>query len=172
MKCPACGCDDDKVLESRIVRDGLAIRRRRSCLQCGRRFTTYEEIMRDSTFVVKRDGRMEEFSRAKLANGIERSLLKRPVSMKKIDFVIDKIIEELDSRFDAEIPSKAIGDIVMAELLALDEVAYVRYASIYRHYEDIDQFIKEVQSLRKPAAQSAESKQEAAKSDEAEKKAE
>lgn len=148
MRCPSCGEDDDKVLESRAARGGAAIRRRRVCSRCGHRFTTYEEVLRDSLMVAKRDGRLEEFSRAKLANGIQRSCLKRPISMRKIDWVIDRIVEDLESRYEMEIPAQAIGDAVMAELLKLDEVAYVRYASIYRHFENLEQFVTEVRALR------------------------
>ena len=148
MKCPSCSADDDKVLESRAVRGGAAIRRRRTCLQCGRRFTTYEEVLRDELVVAKRDGRLEEFSRAKLENGVLRSCLKRPISRQKIDYVLDRIVEGLEERYEAEIPAKAIGDAVMAELLKLDEVAYIRYASIYRHFDTVDQFVKEVRDVR------------------------
>ena len=148
MKCPSCGEDDDKVLESRAVRGGAAIRRRRVCLRCGHRFTTYEEVLRDSMMVVKRDGRLEEFSRAKLANGIQRSCLKRPISLQRIGTIVDRIIEDLETRYELEIPAQAIGDTVMAELLKLDEVAYVRYASIYRHFENLEQFVSEVRGLR------------------------
>ena len=148
MKCPSCSADDDKVLESRAVRGGAAIRRRRTCLQCGRRFTTYEEILREGLMVAKRDGRLEEFSRAKLENGVLRSCLKRPVSRQKIDDVVDGIIEALEARYENEIPARAIGDAVMEELLKLDEVAYIRYASIYRHFDTVDQFVREVREVR------------------------
>jgi len=148
MRCPSCGEDDDKVLESRPARGSAAIRRRRTCLRCGHRFTTYEEVLRDSLMVAKRDGRLEEFSRAKLENGIQRSCLKRPISMQRIGYVVDRIIEDLETRFEMEIPAQAIGDAVMAELLKLDEVAYVRYASIYRHFENLEQFVSEVRALR------------------------
>lgn len=148
MKCPVCGEDNDKVLDSRSVRGGVAVRRRRTCLSCGHRFTTYEERLRDSLMVVKRDGRLEEFSRSKLANGIERSLLKRHVSLQQVESYVDEIVENLESRFDLEIPAQVIGDTVMETLLKIDEVAYIRYASIYRHYEDVDQFIEEIRKLR------------------------
>ena len=108
MKCPSCGEDDDKVLESRAVRGGAAIRRRRVCLRCGHRFTTYEEVLRDSMMVVKRDGRLEEFSRAKLENGIQRSCLKRPISLQRIGTIVDRIIEDLETRYELEIPAQAI----------------------------------------------------------------
>ena len=158
MKCPSCGEDDDKVLESRAVRGGAAIRRRRTCLRCGHRFTTYEEVLRDSLMVAKRDGRLEEFSRAKLENGIQRSCLKRPISLQKIGYVVDRIVEDLESRYEMEIPAQAIGDAVMAELLKLDEVAYVRYASIYRHFENLEQFVSEVRALREQQSAPAEAK--------------
>ena len=148
MRCPSCGEDDDKVLESRPARGSAAIRRRRACLRCGHRFTTYEEVLRDSLMVAKRDGRLEEFSCAKLENGIQRSCLKRPISMQRIGYVVDRIIEDLETRYEMEIPAQAIGDAVMAELLKLDEVAYVRYASIYRHFENLEQFVSEVRGLR------------------------
>ena len=147
MRCPSCGADDDKVLESRPARGGAAIRRRRACSRCGHRFTTYEEVLRDSLMVAKRDGRLEEFSRAKLANGIQRSCLKRPISMQKIDWVVDRIVEDLESRYEMEIPAQAIGDAVMAELLKLDEVAYVRFASVYRQFKDINTFMDELNKL-------------------------
>lgn len=150
MKCPSCGTDDDKVLESRAVRGGAAIRRRRICNACSHRFTTYEEILRDSLMVVKRDGRLEEFSRAKLTSGLQRALAKRPVSVAEVEHLVDRIIEDLETRFELEVPSKAIGDCVMAELMKLDEVAYVRFASIYRHFADIEQFMRELRGLQKP----------------------
>lgn len=165
MKCPACGEDNDKVLDSRSVRGGVAVRRRRTCLACGHRFTTYEERLRDSLMVVKRDGRLEEFSRSKLANGIERSLLKRHVSLQQVENYVDEIVEDLESRFDLEIPAQVIGDTVMAKLLTIDEVAYIRYASIYRHYEDVDQFIEEIRKLR-DASQCQAAKPEAVASSE------
>ena len=165
MRCPSCGADDDKVLESRPARGGAAIRRRRACSRCGHRFTTYEEVLRDSLMVAKRDGRLEEFSRAKLANGIQRSCLKRPISMQKIDWVVDRIVEDLESRYEMEIPAQAIGDAVMAELLKLDEVAYVRYASIYRHFENLEQFVSEVRALREQQASPVAAKAPAAAGD-------
>lgn len=157
MKCPACGADDDKVLESRAVRGGAAIRRRRICNVCSHRFTTYEEILRDSLMVVKRDGRLEEFSRAKLTSGLQRALAKRPVTVAEVEHLIDRIIENLETRFELEVPSKAIGDCVMAELMKLDEVAYVRFASIYRHFADIEQFMRELRGLQKTTPEPADS---------------
>lgn len=150
MRCASCGCDDDKVLESRSVRGGIAIRRRRVCLQCGHRFTTYEEILRDSLMVVKQDGRLEEFSRQKLLNGITRACRKRPVSLQKIEWTVDKIIEQLESDYDLEVPSREVGERVMQALVSLDQVAYVRFASVYRRFEDVDQFVSEVKSMHTP----------------------
>lgn len=150
MRCASCGSDDDKVLESRCVRGGVAIRRRRVCLQCGHRFTTYEEILRDSLMVVKRDGRLEEFSRQKLFNGITRACQKRPVSLERIEKLVDKIIEQIENDYELEVPSIDIGERVMHSLAELDQVAYVRFASVYRRFEDVDQFVNEVRRMHEP----------------------
>ena len=150
MKCSSCGSDDDKVLESRSVRGGVAIRRRRVCLQCGHRFTTYEEILRDSMMVIKQDGRLEEFSRQKLLNGITRACRKRPVTLQQIEWMVDKIIEQIEADYDLEVPSRDIGERVMRGLMSFDQVAYVRFASVYRRFEDVDQFVSEVKSMHTP----------------------
>lgn len=150
MKCSSCGTDDDKVLESRSVRGGVAIRRRRVCLQCGHRFTTYEEILRDSLMVLKQDGRLEEFSRQKLLNGLTRACRKRPVTLQKIEWIVDQIIEQIERDYDLEVPSREIGERVMKSLVDMDQVAYVRFASVYRRFEDVDQFVNEVQSMHPP----------------------
>lgn len=155
MKCSSCGTDDDKVLESRSVRGGVAIRRRRVCLQCGHRFTTYEEILRDSLLVVKQDGRLEEFSRQKLLNGLTRACRKRPVTLQKIEWMVDRIIEQIEHDYDLEVPSREIGERVMKSLVDVDQVAYVRFASVYRRFEDVDQFVNEVQSMHMPETKSA-----------------
>lgn len=147
MKCSSCGTDDDKVLESRSVRGGVAIRRRRVCLQCGHRFTTYEEILRDSLMVLKQDGRLEEFSRQKLLNGLTRACRKRPVTLQKIEWIVDLIIEQIEHDYDLEVPSREIGERVMKSLVDVDQVAYVRFASVYRRFEDVDQFVNEVRSM-------------------------
>ncbi len=150
MKCSSCDCDDDKVLESRSVRGGIAIRRRRVCLECGHRFTTYEEILRDSLMVIKQDGRIEEFSRQKLLNGITRACRKRPVTLQMIEWMVDKIIEQIEQDYDLEVPSREIGERVMKNLMSVDQVAYVRFASVYRRFEDVDQFVSEVKSMHTP----------------------
>ncbi len=150
MKCSSCGVDDDKVLESRSVRGGVAIRRRRVCLQCGHRFTTYEEILRDSLMVIKQDGRLEEFSRQKLLNGLTRACRKRPVALQKIEWMVDNIIDQIENDYDLEVPSREIGERVMKRLVEVDQVAYVRFASVYRRFEDVDQFVNEVRRMHDP----------------------
>ncbi|MGI6495869.1 MAG: transcriptional regulator NrdR [Kiritimatiellia bacterium] len=147
MKCPKCGQDKDKVLDSRSARDGSAIRRRRECQECNQRFTTYEEIVKDSLRVVKRDGRHEEFSRVKLQNGIQRACEKRPVSAAQISSMIDSILDELDQEFDIDVPSSAIGQKVMDKLEKLDVVAYVRFASVYKRFADVNQFLNAVRDI-------------------------
>ena len=138
MRCPKCGELDDKVLDSRSAREGLAIRRRRACLACGQRFTTFEEIVKDTLRVVKRDGRHEEFSRLKLMSGILRACEKRPVSPVAIEALVDEIVEEIEQAEESEISSQAIGEKVMQRLEKLDDVAYVRFASVYRRFADVN----------------------------------
>src|SRR5713226_2601344 len=136
MRCPKCGCQDDKVIDSRASREGAAIRRRRECISCGHRFTTYEEVERGRLMVMKRDGRREEFSREKLMAGLQKASQKRPISQEAIESVVQEIIEDLSNNFDREVPCNAIGERVMAGLRALDPVAYVRYASVYRRFDE------------------------------------
>lgn len=147
MRCPKCGNLEDRVLDSRSARMGNTIRRRRSCLKCGQRFTTYEEIVKTKLRVVKRDGRHEEFDRHKLAGGIIRACEKRPISTEKIDNIVDGIIIELENEFEQEVSSKVIGMKVMERLEKLDEVAFVRFASVYRRFRDVTQFVKAVDEL-------------------------
>jgi len=153
MRCPKCGHLDDKVLDSRAAHDGKAIRRRRECLACSYRFTTFEEILKDELSVIKRDGRREDFSRQKLLSGITRACLKRSVTNEQIDKIVDSVVETLQRRDSTDIPSSEIGELVMRALLKLDQVAYVRFASVYQRFEDVEQFkhvIDEV--VRKPEA--------------------
>ena len=150
MRCASCGSEDDKVLESRSVRGGVAIRRRRVCLQCGHRFTTYEEILRDSLMVLKQDGRLEEFSRQKLLNGITRACQKRPVALQKIEWLVDKIIEQIENDYELEVPSRDIGERVMRALIGLDQVAYVRFASVYENFTEAKDFREYLGSLDNP----------------------
>ena len=147
MRCPKCGNLNDKVIDSRMVRNGDVIRRRRLCLNCGYRFTTYEEVVKASLRVIKRDGRHEELDRHKLQAGIERACEKRPISVQQIESLVDEIIGELDSEYEREVPSTVIGEKVMERLEKLDEVAYVRFASVYRRFRDVNQFLSEVEGL-------------------------
>jgi transcriptional repressor NrdR len=147
MRCPKCGCQDDKVIDSRASKEGSTIRRRRECLGCSHRFTTYEEIERQELVVVKRDTRREPFSREKLRAGMQRACDKRPVSHDVIDAAVGRIVEELSERFDHEVPAKEIGERVMRELRALDAVAYVRFASIYREFAEVGEFVDEINRL-------------------------
>lgn len=150
MRCPKCGCQDDKVIDSRASREGATIRRRRECIKCDYRYTTYEQIERNKLMVVKRDGRREDFSREKLADGIQKACQKRPVSQQQVDDLVDQIVDDLASSYDREVPCQAIGERVMAGLRGLDSVAYVRYASLYRRFEEATDFVQEVKKLEKP----------------------
>jgi transcriptional repressor NrdR len=147
MRCPKCGHLDDKVIDSRSVRNGDVIRRRRICQKCGHRFTTYEEVVKATLRVIKRDGRHEEFDRKKLMGGIERACEKRPISTQQMEGLVDSIISELESEYEREVSSTAIGKKVMDRLEKLDEVAYVRFASVYRRFRDVNQFLSEVEGL-------------------------
>jgi transcriptional repressor NrdR len=147
MKCPQCAFEEDKVVDSRTTKEGEAIRRRRECLKCGHRFTTYEYIERVPMMVVKKDGRREEYSREKLLGGLLKACEKRPVSREQIERVIDDIETVLFSKFRNEVKSTEIGNLVVERLQSLDEVAYVRFASVYRQFKDINQFMNEVKVL-------------------------
>jgi transcriptional repressor NrdR len=147
MKCPYCGKEEDKVIDSRSVQDGKAVRRRRQCLSCAKRFTTYEYVENVSLMVVKNDGRREPFDRQKLRMGIELACKKRPVGFKRIDAVVDEIEEKLLSMSKGEIESPLIGELVMEKLREIDEVAYVRFASVYRKFQDKGQFLDELKKL-------------------------
>lgn len=135
------------MIDSRASREGLVIRRRRECLGCAHRFTTYEEIEHQELAVVKRDGRREAFSREKLRAGIQRACDKRPVAQETIDGAVSRIVDELGERFDREVPAKEIGERVMRELRDMDGVAYVRFASIYREFAEVGEFVDEVNRL-------------------------
>ena len=148
MRCPKCRHTDDKVIDSRASRDEAVIRRRRECLQCGHRFTTYEEVERETLLVVKRDGRRENFDRRKLSTGMQKACEKRPVSAEQIDRAVEEIEEALSNKFDREVPSTAVGEAMMERLRRLDEVAYVRFASVYRQFRDISEFVHTIQELK------------------------
>ena len=150
MRCPACGFEEDKVVDSRSTREGRAIRRRRECLSCGRRFTTYEYVERTPILVVKKDGRREAFSREKLLTGMEKACEKRPVPQAALERIADAIENELAELGRAEVDAKEIGEKVMAHLFKLDEVAYVRFASVYRSFKDLSELMNELRDLMKP----------------------
>ena len=147
MRCPKCGCLDDKVIDSRGSREGSTIRRRRECLKCSHRFTTYEEIEHEGLMVIKRDGRREEFSKDKLLSGIKRACQKRPVSQQVIEELVETIVDEITDRYDSEVPGMAIGERVMEGLRGIDGVAYVRFASVYRQFQEAGDFLEEVKKL-------------------------
>src|SRR6185312_10977177 len=149
VKCPFCGHTEDRVVDSRVGRDGEFIRRRRACLKCNRRYTTYEYIEDVLPHVVKRDGRREPFDRQKLRGSILKSCEKRSVGVQAVDDVVSEIEIKLHERADKEIPSTELGDLVMEHLQKLDQVAYVRFASVYRQFKDINQFMDEVKGLLK-----------------------
>ena len=147
MRCPKCGCLDDKVIDSRASREGTTIRRRRECLGCAQRFTTYEEIEREELMVVKHDGRREEFSKEKLLSGLKKACQKRPISPKIIEDLVENIVNEITDKYEGEVPAEEIGRLVMAGLRRLDEVAYVRFASVYRRFQEATDFVHEVKKL-------------------------
>jgi transcriptional repressor NrdR len=147
MRCSKCGCQDDKVIDSRASREGATIRRRRECLQCAFRFTTYEEIEHEGLMVVKRDGRREQFSKEKLVAGLKKACQKRPVSPKTIEDLVERIVDEITDKFDQEVPGLEIGERVMEGLKGIDPVAYVRYASVYRRFQEATEFVREVRNL-------------------------
>ena len=147
MKCPFCGHQEDKVVDSRGSSEGMAIRRRRECLSCGKRFTTYEHIEEQQLMVSKKDGRREPFDRAKLLGGLLKACEKRPVSMDQLEQLVDDIERELSANFEREVSSREIGERVMKRLHSLDPVAYVRFASVYREFKDVEQFMRELKDL-------------------------
>ena len=149
MRCPKCGCQDDKVIDSRASREGATIRRRRQCLGCSYRYTTYEEIERAGLFVLKRDGRREEFSKDKLLSGIKKACQKRPISAKVIEDLAERIVNEVTDKYEQEVPGEVIGKMVMDALREIDEVAYVRFASVYRQFRDIDELRTEIDRVSK-----------------------
>ncbi|MDA1276291.1 MAG: transcriptional regulator NrdR [Verrucomicrobia bacterium] len=147
MRCIKCGCEEDKVIDSRTSREGATIRRRRECLACGYRFTTYEAIEHEGLMVVKRDGLNEEFSREKLVSGIKRACQKRPVSLSQIQEMVDNIMNQINKKYDKEVPSMAIGERVMESLRLVDQIAYVRFASVYRRFQEVTEFVQEIKKL-------------------------
>ena len=149
MKCPYCSSKRDKVIDSRSVRNKQAIRRRRECLRCHKRYTTYEYIESISIMVVKSDGRREAFDRQKILSGLIKACEKRPISLDKLENMVTKMETQLQNKFTKEVKSKIIGEMLMKNLRKLDEVAYVRFASVYRQFRDIGQFMKEIKTFIK-----------------------
>jgi transcriptional repressor NrdR len=147
MKCPFCGSSDDRVVDSRESREGEVIRRRRECVSCGRRFTSYETIEEIPYMVVKNDGRREAFDRKKLRAGLVKACEKRPVAPARLDSIVDEIETRLHEIEERELATSRIGTLVMERLRELDKVAYVRFASVYRKFEDVDEFLHELKSL-------------------------
>ena len=147
MKCPFCGYTESKVIDSRPAEEGTTIRRRRECLECSRRFTTYEIIERMPLVVIKRDGSRQTFDKVKLINGMVRACEKRPVALSELEKIADEIEQELQSNLEREIKTVDVGEMVMNRLKNLDEVAYVRFASVYRSFKDINTFMDELSKL-------------------------
>lgn len=152
MRCPKCTSIEDKVVDSRIGREGNTIRRRRECLECGHRFTTTETLVREGLVVLKHDGRREDFDRDKLARSIKVACHKRPIDAERIGMLVDDVMDILEARHEGEIPSTAIGEGVMEQLRKIDHVAYVRFASVYKEFRDVSEFVAEIKHLgRRPA---------------------
>lgn len=147
MRCPQCQCQEDKVVDSRSTKEGRGVRRRRECNSCGHRFTTMEEIIHAELRVIKREDIREEFDREKIRRGIEKACWKRPVSAGDIDKMVERTVGLIEAAYDTEVPSMEIGSRIMQALKEVDEVAYVRFASVYRQFKDIDQFIEEIKML-------------------------
>jgi transcriptional repressor NrdR len=147
MKCPFCGDLDNKVIDSRVSKDGSVIRRRRECIECSRRFTTYEHIEEIPIMIIKKDGRREVFSRDKVRSGMQRACQKLDISMNVIEDFIDDLERDLRETGEKEIPSREVGEKVMAKLHTLNDIAYVRFASVYREFKDVNDFVSELKSL-------------------------
>ena len=147
MKCPFCGEIDNKVIDSRLSKDGIVIRRRRQCIICSRRFTTYEHIEEIPVMIIKKDGRREIFSREKVRSGIQKACQKRDISVNVIEEFLDELERDLREAGEKEIPSYKIGEKIMAKLHEIDGVAYVRFASVYREFKDVNDFVSELKSL-------------------------
>jgi transcriptional repressor NrdR len=147
MKCPYCHTDNDRVLDSRASQDGFAIRRRRECLDCRHRYTTYERIEATAVKVIKKDGTREPFDHSKIKQGLEKACWKRPVSDDQMESIIAAVGNELEAAFDSEVESRHVGELVMQHLRDIDEVAYVRFASVYRQFKDVQDFVEELKPM-------------------------
>lgn len=148
MLCPKCRSLNNKVIDSRLSKNEMSIRRRRECLDCDYRFTTTEEILRAELQVVKRDGRREDFDRNKLLNGLRKAVEKRPIESMQIELLLTEIMSKIEKKFDQEVPSNIIGELIMKRLKLLDKIAYVRYASVYKDFRDINALAEEIDNLK------------------------
>ena len=147
MRCPKCTSIEDKVVDSRVSKEGNTIRRRRECAECGYRYTTIESLVRDGMMVIKRDGRREDFDREKLMHAVRAACHKRPVDLEHLTMLVDDVLDAMEASYDAEIPSNAIGDAVMQRLRKIDQVAYVRFASVYKEFRDVTEFVTEIRDM-------------------------
>jgi len=149
MRCPKCASELDKVVDSRISKDGSTIRRRRECIDCGYRYSTIEKILRENLYVFKRDGRREDFDKSKIVNSLRRACQKRPVDAEQINILVEDMIDELENEFGMEIPSSAVGEKVLENLKNIDPIAYIRFASVYKDFRNLEEFMDEIGSLSK-----------------------
>lgn len=154
MRCPKCTSANTKVLDTRTSKNETSIRRRRECLECGYRFTTIEEVLRADLQVVKRDGRREDFDRAKMLGGLKKAVQKRPIDVMQIEMLVADALSALEKEYDHEIPAKAVGEQIMTRLKYLDKIAYVRYASVYKDFRDLDELAEEIDALKDPGSKS------------------
>ena len=148
MRCPKCSNQDTKVIDSRAGKNTASIRRRRECLECNHRFTTIEEILREDLAVVKRDGTREDFDPSKILKGISKATEKRPISPDEIENLVQAIMTSLQAKYESEVPSKAVGEEIINKLKSIDQIAYVRFASVYKDFRDISELKKEIESLK------------------------
>jgi transcriptional repressor NrdR len=160
MKCPACGSLENKVVDSRLTRDGDAIRRRRECLGCGVRFTTYEYVERTQVLVIKKDGRREPFRREKMDRGVTKACEKRPIPRESVDALLDRVERAIQKMGQNEVESRQIGELVIDELAHLDQIAYVRFASVYRDFRDVGDFLTEMKRVLDKQAQEGARREE------------
>ena len=147
MKCPFCGHKEDKVIDSRTTSEDLSIRRRRECLKCASRFTTYEYVEKIPLMVIKKDGRREPFNRNKILQGLVKACQKRTVGMDQLEYLVEEVEKEIQKKYEREMDSKIIGEMVIEKLAKLDDVAYVRFASVYRQFKDVNEFMKELKDI-------------------------
>ena len=149
MRCPFCKSDDSKVMDSRAHSNGFSIKRRRECLKCGKRFTTYEILEENIFYVVKKDGIKEEFNKDKILKGLLRAAVKRNIQLEVLETLVDEVEKELQNNFNGEVKSEALGELIMKRLKLIDEIAYVRFASVYKNFNDVKSFIKEIEELNR-----------------------